>query len=697
MLRLFKRFFRATTSERKPQPGKATDLTVERLAFSGKRRVSDEYFDTMSKMQAAVSNRDYEEAARFVRENLQYIPDWVKETCRDYGSFDIGSIPTIQQGGTVLALLGDDEGLARMREIVASLPELEPWFDEVERHQSDRKLFKAIREVVAAQPGCLQTEVKELVGVEDGRRVANLLSYLDKAGKIVRVKEGRTYCLFPPNSPEIPAPPPERVVTSHRTDRKPPRLREIDITSLKYVPLPRAPLRWEEAQAGRERAADPKTEHHFEVCDAEWRIAEIEKIPQAERPDTAFRQMHPTDCGLLMIDDLGKADGLGQIKAAALQYDRAGQVMAKKGLQHGIYRVGVHPLGRGLIGMSQDCVVHAYDDHLDPILETPLTDAPEILALRKRFDIRDDQLKNHIRCVALSRDAGRYLFTAVDEAWCVDMDGKGLWGAKLPVKEGWTRVATPSSEFGTSAEVDRALTLMGLSLPITPEDLKRRYRELAKQWHPDLNRGDPQASEKMKALTAAAEVLTGVDANALPDYTGATFVREMERAEFEAGGIGFTMSIGMQVGEMHASDWIYAAGFAADSDAVYLAGYSGRVVLVDEKGKGVRVYDIGSVPRRIVDTGDYLYLLTDTRLYVLHDDALHALVDTFDGGDLIVAQTGFGLLEKKRLRWFRQDGQYLGSVLSKDPIRRVYATSDGMVVETRQRRATVHGVPGWWE
>ena len=211
-------------------------------------------------------------------------------------------------------------------------------------------------------------------------------------------------------------------------------------------------------------------------------------------------------------------------------------------------------------------------------------------------------------------------------------------------------MTTPSSEFGTSADVDRGLALMGLSLPLTPEDLKRRYRELAKQWHPDLNPSDPQAGEKMKALTVAAEVLTGVDASALPRYTGATFAREMERTEFEAGGLRFTMSIGTQVGEIHASDWIYAAAFAAHSDAVYLAGYSGRVALVDEKGTGTRVYDIGSVPRRIVDTGDYLYLLTDTRLYVLHEDALHALVDTFNGGDLVVAQTAFGLIEKKRVK-----------------------------------------------
>ena len=697
MLRFIRRLFGKDAARPDSQRGNEAEAVVHRSSRSRERRVSDAYFDTMSRMQAAVSNRDFVGAARLVRENLQYVPDWVKETCRDYGSFDIRTIPALQQGGTVLALVGDDDGLARMREIIASALELEPWAEEVQRHHQDRRLFEAILQVVAAQPNCLQTEVKGLVGEENGRRVANLISYLEKAGKIARVKSGRTYRLLPPDSPDIPAPPPKRIVQSHRTNRKPPRLHEIDVSSLSYVPLPRAPLRWEETQAGRERATVPEAEDQFEVRDADWRIATVEKIPPAQRPDTAFRQMHPTDSGLVMIDDLGKAGGLGQIEAAALRYDRAGELAAKKGLQHGVYRVGVHPLGRSLIAMSRDCVVHAYDDHFEPIVVTSLTDAPEILALRNRFEVPDDQLKNHIRCVALSRDASRYLFTAVDEAWCVDIGGKGLWGVKLPVKEGWTRIATPSSEFGTSADVDHALALMGLSLPITPEDLKRRYRELAKQWHPDLNPRDPQAGDKMKALTAAAEVLTGVEADALPRYTGATFIREMEHKEFEAGGVRFTMSIGMQVGEIHATDWIYAAGFAAKSDAVYLAGYSGRVLLVDEKGKGVRVYDIGTVPRRIVDTGDYLYLLTDTRLYVLHDDALHALVDTFDGGDLVVAQTAFGLLEKKRLRWFREDGRYLGSVVSKDPIRRVYATGDGMVVETRQRRAVVQGVPTWWE
>ncbi len=167
-------------------------------------------------------------------------------------------------------------------------------------------------------------------------------------------------------------------------------------------------------------------------------------------------------------------------------------------------------------------------------------------------------------------------------------------------------------------------------------------------------------------------------------------------SELDSGASKFTVrfSVGS---ELFACDWIYAADFAARSNAVYLAGYSGRVVMADPDGEGLRVYDLGSPPKRITDTGEYLYILTDTQLYVLRDDSLHALIDTLDGGQLVLAKGGFGLLEKKRLRWFSKQGGYLGSVLSKDPIRRVYCSAEAMVVETRQRRAAISGPPPWWE
>jgi hypothetical protein len=236
---------------------------------------------------------------------------------------------------------------------------------------------------------------------------------------------------------------------------------------------------------------------------------------------------------------------------------------------------------------------------------------------------------------------------------------------------------------------------MNLSLPLRADQVKRRYRELAMQWHPDHNDGNLQAHAQMTALNSAAELLTGVDLGTVPRSSETTIVRDPEPPWLDIGG--FKVRLSFNFGELFASDWIYAASFAAHSNSVYLASYSGRVVVLDENGEGLRVYDIGSVPRRIIDTGEYVYILTGTRLYVLRADSLHALIDTLDSGNFVIAKRGFGLLEKKRFRWFDKEGGLLGSLLSRDPIRRVYCSSEGMVVETRQRRAVVSGAPAWWE
>jgi hypothetical protein len=218
---------------------------------------------------------------------------------------------------------------------------------------------------------------------------------------------------------------------------------------------------------------------------------------------------------------------------------------------------------------------------------------------------------------------------------------------------------------------------MQLALPVSPKDVKKRYRELAKKYHPDLNRDDLGAEARMKKIGAAAEALTGVDLSTLSGDEGAGFFKETGRFQVGIDGTEFTVSMGMQAGELQAADWIYAAALGYKGSGAYLAGYSGRVIEVDSAGDAIRAYDIGVVPKRIIDTGDYLYILTDTRLYILRGELLCGVIDTFDGGELIVGQTGFGLLEKKRFRWFHEEGTYLGSIVTKNPIRRVYYSRDG--------------------
>ena len=48
---------------------------------------------------------------------------------------------------------------------------------------------------------------------------------------------------------------------------------------------------------------------------------------------------------------------------------------------------------------------------------------------------------------------------------------------------------------------------MELTQPVTPEAIKRRYKELVKKHHPDANGGDKQAEERFKAINQAYATL----------------------------------------------------------------------------------------------------------------------------------------------------------------------------------------------
>jgi hypothetical protein len=109
-----------------------------------------------------------------------------------------------------------------------------------------------------------------------------------------------------------------------------------------------------------------------------------------------------------------------------------------------------------------------------------------------------------------------------------------------------------------------------LLLQLRPNQVKRRYRELAMQWHPDHNHGQLQAHAQMPALNSAAELLTGVDLGTVPLSCEPTIVRDPEPPWLDVGG--FKVRLSFNFGELFASDWIYAASFAAHSNSSVMVG-----------------------------------------------------------------------------------------------------------------------------
>jgi molecular chaperone DnaJ len=72
--------------------------------------------------------------------------------------------------------------------------------------------------------------------------------------------------------------------------------------------------------------------------------------------------------------------------------------------------------------------------------------------------------------------------------------------------------------------------VLGVSRTATPEELKKAYRKLAVQFHPDKNPGDKQAEEKFKEISAAYEVLGDAEKRQRYDQFG--------HAAFEGGPAG---------------------------------------------------------------------------------------------------------------------------------------------------------------
>jgi hypothetical protein len=687
-------------------------------ALSGRAAV-DEYFKLSGVIESAKARGDYQKAVRASRNSFPLMPAVVAQMKKEFGAFDIATSHAIHTGGTLMAVMEDAEGISELRQTLDKTVDLHKWLESADQAESDLRLVKAVLAVVTANPGVKQNELKRFVD-GDGRRLSTLVSWLDKGGRLHRVSRPPTYALFidPPPRDNQPQQSTCQISTSlhvpttrKRSARSASHAAKLELNKLPYVRLPKAPPSWEEkAQptylAGRALiSSDDENgqaiQQRFAVSSTGWRVMEEQKLTPGERPNPAYRMMFPTGGSTVWLDRKGTREDFPEARSIVMTTGRDGRKIAEQALPFDVYRSDVNSDGSGMVFMSSDGLLHAYSDTLETMFVDQVSSLPEYEAQAKRFGISETQLKNHTRCVALSADRTRFLVTIVDEAWCYDVEtGKPIWGLRFPSKEGWSEVATErSGRSGVSSEIYAALDLMELKLPVSPEEVTRQYKTLAKQWHPDKNQQLPEFTRKFQDLNAAMEMLTGMDLSRLSrsEIETSSYEQMLHRVTVPLNnGQSLTFTISLQVGGSFGTDWIYAANFAYEGCGSFLAGYSGRVVKVDPSGRPVRVYDVGTVPTQITETPSHLYILTPTRLYILQGDRLLALVDVFDQGRIVVTHNGFGLLQSKSFRWFSPDGRELGNVVTKDPIRRVFYGSHGLCVETRTHRAVIQGLQPWW-
>ncbi len=441
-------------------------------------------------------------------------------------------------------------------------------------------------------------------------------------------------------------------------------------------------------------AANPAPQPLFTVSkDTGWSVVGERELQGDERPNPAFEVSGVDGLGTWLLDRSGSSAGQPDVKSVLRRLDGLGRIVGEKYLNHDTYRIGAGSVGSGIAIMDSNGSLHIYGAALDVVADTDLRGDSRVMDHFRTIGTNYwGEFKSQVRAVDVDPEGDRYLFTLADEAWCSTMSGHTIWGISMPPKEGWERVVRRTESFGVGHEVEEALRFFELSLPVSPKEIKRKYRVLAMAHHPDRNPGNLDAEEKMKTVNRAFQVLTGVDPDTLGfeesdvtyfARTGPDYVVDLE---------GFRLEVTMTGGTPQ--DWVYTASFAAADGCVFMATYSGKVILLSREGQPLVVYDLGSCPSEIVDVGRYTYFLTSTRLYVVEDKMkLSAFLDVFQQVKLLVSESGFGLLASKKLQWFTPSGTKIGDLLTRDPIRTVHRIKGGSIVKTRRHQAEVQG-PG---
>jgi hypothetical protein len=159
------------------------------------KSAADVYYDRIDQPDNLRKRGETTRALAVALELVDLVPAVVAESSRSRQHFDLTSIPPIETGCTLAAILGDTAALARIQKIVEGQGALKRWRSVVEKGRSDMALAHAIRAHLAANPGAIQSGLAKTLG-SDSRATSRLVGYLEQAGQIRRTKSASSYMLY---------------------------------------------------------------------------------------------------------------------------------------------------------------------------------------------------------------------------------------------------------------------------------------------------------------------------------------------------------------------------------------------------------------------------------------------------------------------------------------------------------------------
>jgi hypothetical protein len=278
----------------------------------------------------------------------------------------------------------------------------------------------------------------------------------------------------------------------------------------------------------------------------------------------------------------------------------------------------------------------------------------------------------------MSKYLSVFLFTNIDKAYLLDSKLRNILTWEAPHKDGFEKRKSEEHN-GINEDVNKNLSILGLSDKPSQEEIKKSFRKLIIQHHPDKNQNSPTSHEKTRELIQAYEFLTGEKVQSAFDGVDESdyyWVDTKNTTIFESYGFSFEMSFTLGSGE----DWIYGTGISDDGQRIYLGCYSGKTYQINQSGKVQRKFVIpedktgsyGSTNpiSSIKEFKDRLYILSSWYLYILQNNQVVKYLPVNDG-HLKWFDDGFVLLEKKEIKIYDLDGRFIGKVNFKQNINQI--------------------------
>lgn len=166
-------------------------------AYKGvpQKKLEDVYFVMLNDIGVCYSNKNIQKLLELCQSSLALVEPLIKWTKKEMGSFLITSIPAIEYGCRLWAVMGVGGQLDNIKEMVEYFPELKPWRKDVEKAYIMKELASKIYKYLKVNNSCLQKDLKKILEYNDGRLIASTVHYMTVVGKIEKKDRGNTNLL----------------------------------------------------------------------------------------------------------------------------------------------------------------------------------------------------------------------------------------------------------------------------------------------------------------------------------------------------------------------------------------------------------------------------------------------------------------------------------------------------------------------